>query len=171
MGLAIALAFEPMLSAFFVWRIVFVSTLFVIGVFGIFERTHANGSTLEEARTHAVNTLTVMEVSYLFSVRYLRAPSLTLKEILGTRAVLVAVAVVISLQLIFTYAPFMVALFDARPVDFVHGAEIIGVGVALFAILEIEKWLRMQIAAPRCPPSEKHPTNGEKKPPAGWEGC
>ncbi len=160
-GLAIALAFEPteadvmrrpprpasapMLSAFLVWRIVFVSALFLTGIFGIFAWTRAQGSSLEEARTYAVNTLVVMEVFYLFSVRYLRAPSLTLKGIVGTRAVLVAVAVVTVLQLIFTYAPFMEALFDTRPVDFIHGAEIIGVGIALFAVLEIEKWLRIRI--------------------------
>ena len=160
-GLAIALAFEPMeadvmkrpprpagapmLSAFLVWRIVFVSTLFVAGIFGIFAWTRTHGSSLEEARTYAVNTLVVMEVFYLFSVRYLRAPSLTLKGILGTRAVLIAVAVVASLQLVFTYAPFMEALFDTRPVDLIHGLEIIGIGVALFAVLEIEKWLRVQM--------------------------
>ena len=160
-GLAMALAFEPaeadvmkrpprpagepMLSAFLVWRIGFVSTLFVIGIYGIFAWTRMNGATLEEARTYAVNTLVVMEVFYLFSVRYLRAPSLTLTSVRGTRAVLIAVAVVVSLQLVFTYAPFMEAFFDTRPVDFVHGVEIIGVGVALFAILEAEKWLRIRI--------------------------
>ena len=90
-----------------------------------------------------------MEVFYLFSVRYLRAPSLTLKGIRGTRPVLIAVAVVVSLQLVFTYAPFMEALFDTRPVDFVHGAEIIAVGVALFAVLEIEKWLRLRLTGRR----------------------
>lgn len=179
-GLAIALAFEPpeadimkrpprprhapMLSAFLVWRIVFVSLLFVAGIFGIFAWARTHGSSLEEARTYAVNTLVVMEVFYLFSVRYLRAPSLTLKGMLGTRAVLVAVAVVVSLQLIFTYAPFMEALFDTRPVDFVHGAEIIGVGVALFAILEIEKWLRIRVAGRWHPPGGSCPNNGKKKP-------
>jgi len=157
-GLAIALAFEPtetdvmkrpprpagapMLSAFLVWRIGFVSALFVTGIFGIFVWTRSHGASLEEARTYAVNTLVVMEVFYLFSVRYLRAPSLTMKGIVGTRAVLIAVAMVVSLQLVFTYAPVMNALFETRPVDFIHGAEIIGVGIALFAILEVEKWLR-----------------------------
>jgi len=160
-GLAIALAFEPtetdvmrrpprpagapMLSGFLVWRIVFVSLLFVTGIFGIFARTRANGATLEEARTYAVNTLVVMEIFYLFSVRYLRAPSLTLKGIQGTRAVLIAVGVVTALQLIFTYAPFMEAFFDTRPVDLVHGMEIIGVGIALFVILELEKTVRMRL--------------------------
>ncbi|HKK29426.1 MAG TPA: HAD-IC family P-type ATPase [Alphaproteobacteria bacterium] len=160
-GLAIALAFEPaerdvmrrpprpvrepMLSGFLAWRIAFVSVLFVAGLFGMFAWSRASGATLEEARTYAVNTLVVMEVFYLFSVRYLRSPSLTLTGVQGTRAVLIAVAAVVALQAIFTYAPFMSALFETRPVDFAHGAEIIAIGIALFVILEIEKWARLRL--------------------------
>ena len=185
-GLAIALAFEPteadvmkrpprpagtpMLSAFLIWRIVFVSTLFVAGIFGIFLWTRSHGATLEEARTYAVNTLVVMEVFYLFSVRYLRAPSLTLKGILGTRAVLVAVAVVVSLQLVFTYAPFMEALFDTRPVDFLHGLEIIGIGIALFAVLEIEKSLRGRFTGERGASDAPKETPRKAGAPASWRG-
>jgi len=157
-ALAMALAFEPaesdvmkrpprspresMLSGFLLWRVVFVSTLFFAGIFGMFAWSQASGSTLEEARTYAVNTLVVMEIFYLFSVRYLRAPSFTLKGIRGTRPVLIALLAVVTLQLVFTYAPFMEEFFDTRPVDFIHGAEIIGIGITLFAILELEKWLR-----------------------------
>ncbi len=164
-GLALALAFEPaetdvmrrpprpagapMLSGFLIWRIAFVSALFVIGIFGIFAWTRTHGATLEEARTYAVNTLVVMEVFYLFSVRYLRSQSLTVRGVKGTRAVLIAVGVVTVLQLIFTYAPFMEALFETRPVDFVHGVEIIAIGVALFFVLEIEKTLRRRLFADR----------------------
>ncbi|MES9944704.1 MAG: hypothetical protein ABW080_07105 [Candidatus Thiodiazotropha sp.] len=41
----------------------------------------------------------------------------------------------------------MERFFDTRPVDFVHGVEIIALGVALFMILELEqlalrKWRR-----------------------------
>ncbi|MCR9136185.1 MAG: cation-transporting P-type ATPase [Alphaproteobacteria bacterium] len=177
-GLAIALAFEPtepdvmkrpprparapMLSAFLVWRIIFVSALFVTGIFGIFAWTRAQGASLEESRTYAVNTLVVMEVFYLFSVRYLRAPSLTLEGIVGTHPVLLAVAVVVSLQLVFTYAPFMEAFFDTRPVDFVHGLEIIGIGIGLFIVLEIEKWLRIRIAG------RNHSVADEMTMPTNW---
>lgn len=183
-GLALALAFEPteadvmkrpprpanesVLSAFLVWRIVFVSALFVSGIFGIFVWTRTHGSSLEEARTYAVNTLVVMEVFYLFSVRYLRAPSLTLKGILGTRAVLIAVTVVVALQLVFTYAPFMETFFDTRPVDLIHGAEIIGVGIALFAVLEIEKWLRTRIAGRRKGSEGSGPAGGGRGALASW---
>ncbi len=101
---------------------------------------------LEEARTYAINTLVVMEIFYLFSVRYLRAPSLTFRGILGTRAVLIAVAAVTVLQLIFTYAPFMNVFFETRPVGIGHGLEILAIGVALFAILEVEKLVVRRLA-------------------------
>ncbi|MDX1656938.1 MAG: HAD-IC family P-type ATPase, partial [Candidatus Competibacteraceae bacterium] len=90
---------EPILSGFLLWRIALVSLLFMAGVFGIFSWAQAQGSTLEEARTYAVNTLVVMEVFYLFNVRYLGTGSLTWRGVMGTPAVLVAVGVVTALQL------------------------------------------------------------------------
>ena len=130
---------EAMLSGFLLWRIALVSALMSAGVFGIFGWASTHGSTLEEARTYAVNTLVAMEVFYLFSVRYLRAPSFKLDQLFSSRAALIAVAVVVMLQLFFTYVPFMERFFDTRPVDFVHGLEIIALGMALFMILELEK--------------------------------
>ena len=141
---------EPLLSGFLLWRVAFVSALFTAGIFGMFLWTQGQGATLEEARTYAVNTLVVMEVFYLFSVRYLRSPSFTLVGVRGTRAVLAALGLVVALQLIFTYAPFMERLFDTRPVDFLHGAEIIAVGIALFAALEVEKLIVRRVARPRA---------------------
>ena len=82
-----------------------------------------------------------MEVFYLFSVRFLSAPSFKLDRLFSSRATLIAVAVVVTLQLFFTYVPFMERFFDTRPVDFVHGLEIIALGTALFLILEWEKLL------------------------------
>ncbi|MFO7603065.1 MAG: cation-transporting P-type ATPase [Gammaproteobacteria bacterium] len=160
-ALAMALAFEPyepdvmqrpprvrdeaVLSGFLLWRISFVSVLFVAGIFGIFAWTQQHGASLEEARTYAVNTLVVMEVFYLFNVRYLGRSSLGWRQILGTRAILIAVGLVVVLQLLFTYAPFMERFFDTRPVDFIHAIEILGIGVALFTLLEMEKWLRRRL--------------------------
>jgi magnesium-transporting ATPase (P-type) len=141
---------EPLLSGFLLWRVGFVSALFTAGIFGIFVWTQAHGATLEEARTYAVNTLVAMEVFYLFSVRYLRSPSFTLAGIRGTRPVLTALGLVVALQLVFTYAPFMERLFDTRPVDLVHGLEIIAVGIALFAALEVEKLIVRRIAWSRA---------------------
>ncbi|MCQ8103649.1 cation-transporting P-type ATPase [Methylomonas sp. SURF-2] len=136
---------EPMLSGFLVWRVGLVSGLFAAGVFGIFEWSLLHDSTLEEARTYAVNTLVTMEVAYLLSVRYLRISALSFKRMFNSRAVGYAIGVVVALQLIFTYVPFMERFFDTRPVDLDHGLEIVGIGLCLFLLLEVEKWLRRKM--------------------------
>ena len=46
----------------------------------------------------AVNTLVTMEIFYLFSVRYVHGASLTWQGVLGTRAVLIGVAIVVVAQ-------------------------------------------------------------------------
>ncbi len=156
--LAMTLAFEPpeanvmkrrprrpdeaILSGFVVWRVAFVSVLFCAGIFGQFALAQMQGASLEEARTIAVNTLVVMEIFYLFSVRYLHNPSLTVKGAAGTKPVLIAITIVTALQFLFTYAPFMETFFDTRPLSLIEGLQVVAVGVGLLLILELEKRLR-----------------------------
>jgi magnesium-transporting ATPase (P-type) len=116
-----------------------VSTLFLAGIFGMFEWARAQGASIEAARTAAVNTLVCMEVFYLFSVRYLKAPSFTWQGVRGTPRVLVAVAGVFMLQLLFTYAPLMHTLFQTEALPFGWGIVILATGIALLVILEVEK--------------------------------
>jgi magnesium-transporting ATPase (P-type) len=141
---------EPMLSPFLLWRVGFVSALFLGGIFGMYEWALAQGASVEAARTVAVNTLVCMEVFYLFSVRYLKAPSFTLQGVKGTPRVLAAVAGVVVLQLAFTYAPFMQALFHTEALAPVTGAAIVAVGVALLVVLEFEKTLLRRTGALRA---------------------
>jgi magnesium-transporting ATPase (P-type) len=138
---------EPLLSRFLVWRIVLVSALFLAGVFGMFEWMLAQGAGVEAARTAAVNTLVCMEVFYLFSVRYLKARSFTVQGVRGTPRVLAAVAGVFGLQLLFTYAPFMQALFHTEALAPAVGLRIVAVGVALLVVLELEKALLRRVGA------------------------
>ncbi|WP_119355387.1 cation-transporting P-type ATPase [Azohydromonas sediminis] len=140
---------EPLLSRFLVWRIVFVSALFLGGIFGMYEWALAQGASVEAARTVAVNTLVCMEVFYLFSVRYLKAPSFTWQGVKGTPRVLAAVAGVFVLQLAFTYAPFMQTLFRTEALALATGAAIVAVGVALLVVLELEKMLLRRLGALR----------------------
>jgi magnesium-transporting ATPase (P-type) len=119
-----------------------VSVLFLAGIFGMFRWAIAMGESVEQARTHAVNTLVAMEVFYLFSVRFLRTPSLTWRGALGTPAVLVSITIVTALQFVFTYAPFMQPIFESRNVAFVDGLAIVAMGVVLMVLLEIEKTVR-----------------------------
>lgn len=154
-ALGLTLAFEPtepgamkrpariagqrLLSGRLLWRILFVSALMVMGTFGIYAFADARGLPLETARTMVVNALVVMEIFYLFSVRYVHGTSLTWEGVLGTRAVLMGVGVVVAAQVAFTYLPFLQRIFDSRPVAAADGLLIIGVGVALLVVVEIEK--------------------------------
>lgn len=135
---------EPMLSPFVIWRIMLVSTLFSLGIFGIYQWSLDSGARVEEARTMAVNTLVAMEVFYLFSVRYLKAPSFTLVGVQGTPRVLMAVGVVIVLQLLFTYAPFMQQWFGTHALSPAQVLLCALVGLTVLVLLEGEKWVVRQ---------------------------
>src|SRR5690606_749031 len=134
-------ASAPLLSPFMLWRIVFVALLFVIAVISVFTWALERGHDVATARTMVVNTLCVLEIFYLFSVRYLHGPSFSLQGLKGTPAVLGAIAAVVVAQLLFTYTPWMQQLFDTRAVPLLEGLVILGCGVMLLVILELEKAL------------------------------
>jgi len=131
----------PIVTRLIIWRILFVSLVFTLGVFGQFLLAQAQGLSVEMARTMTVNTLVVMEIFYLFSVRYTYGSSLTLQGLKGTPAVLMAIAGVTLLQLIFTYTPFMHTLFGTTPLSLQQGMQIVAFGVVVLMILETEKWV------------------------------
>src|SRR6185436_14325096 len=140
-ALGLALAFEPaepgvmgrpprrpdapLLSPFLLWRVVLVSVLFAAISLGVFFAALGSGRDLETARTLVVNTLVVLQIFYLFNVRYLHMASITWRGALGTPALLWALAAVVAAQLAFTYAPFMRAWFDTRPVAPADGALVL----------------------------------------------
>ncbi|MFT3717258.1 HAD-IC family P-type ATPase [Pseudorhodoferax sp.] len=131
----------PLLSPFMLWRVVFVSLLFTAGTFGILAWGHWRGHDDALSRTLVVNMLCVLEIFYLFNVRYLHMRSFTWTGARGTPAVLGAVGAVVLAQLAFTYAPWMQALFDTRDVPLADGALVLAIGAASMVVLEIEKAL------------------------------
>jgi len=159
--LGLTLAFEPtepgtmhrpprsseqrILSPLLLWRVVLAAMAFVAGVFGLFYIAEERGASLEEARTIAVNALVVMEIFYLFSVRYVRGTSLTWTAILGTPAVLAGVAAVTVAQLLFTYWPPLQRVFDTRSIGPVEALVILATGVGLLLLFELEKLVVSQI--------------------------
>ena len=136
----------PILTGGLVWRIVFVSFLFVIGTFGVFFWAEARGLPIETARTMVVNTLVVMEIFYLFSVRYVHGTSLTLRGFIGTPAVLISVALGAAFEFAFTYFPPIQEVFGSTAVSFLDGLAIVGVGVAVLFVVEVEKAVRRRLA-------------------------
>jgi magnesium-transporting ATPase (P-type) len=157
--LGLALAFEPaeddvmarpprpageaLLSRFLLWRTGFVALLLLAGTFGLFVEAETGGDSLERARTIAVNMLVLFEIVYLVNCRRMVASVVNRSGLLGSRAVLIAIATVLVLQMLFTYAPPMQALFGAAPLGLLPWLKIALAAGLVFALIELEKaWQR-----------------------------
>jgi magnesium-transporting ATPase (P-type) len=134
---------EPLLSAALAWHIVLVSILFLCGVFGLFVYAVERGYSTRLAQTIAMNTLVAMEIFHLFFIRNIYGTSLTWKAVRGTKVVWITVIAVTAAQFAVTYLPPLQALLGTEAVPFVDGLLIFAAGVALFAIVEIEKQIRI----------------------------
>jgi magnesium-transporting ATPase (P-type) len=135
--------YEPLLSGSLVWYILFVSLLFLAGVYGIFNYAIAKGYSIELARTLAVNTMVVMEIANLFFIRNIYGTSLTWDAVKGTKVVWLVVLLVTVAQCAMTYLPPLQAVFATASVPFWDGVIVLGIGVASFALIETEKQLRL----------------------------
>ncbi len=132
----------PLLGAAFLWRIAFVSFLIggaTIAVFTI--EKHIFGLSLEHARTLAVNTLVCGQAFYLFNSRYMHESSLSFGRLIANRAALLLLGIMVAMQLLFVYAPFMHVLFESAPLDLRHWLVPLGVGAGAFLLIEAEKML------------------------------
>jgi len=138
---------EPLLNGELVWHIALVSTLFLCGVYGIYSYALDRGYSLELARTIALNTLVVMEIFQLFFIRNIYSTSLTWKSVRGTKMVWLTVSVVTVAQFAITYLPPLQAVFSTESIPFWDGVLIIAIGMALFAIIETEKQIRLRLQA------------------------
>ncbi len=164
--LAMALAFEPaepgvmrrpprapdtpLLSGFLLWRIPFVALLLWAGTFGHFvymEVVAGVGDPL--ARTVAINTLVAGQAFYLLNLRLIHQPVLTGGELFRSRAMWIAIGVLVLLQLAFTYLPVMHTLFGTTPIGAGDWARILLFGLAVFVIVEIEKLVVRWVLARR----------------------
>ncbi|WP_413452429.1 HAD-IC family P-type ATPase [Georgenia phoenicis] len=156
--LALALAFEPsepdimsrpprtpggsILPRSGLLRIGYVSVLIGGATIAVFLLGQEAGRGVAESRTVAVNTLVVAQICYLFASRFSRTTSLR-RELLTTNPVSwVCVAVMLALQLLFVYAPFMHTAFGSTAVGLTDWLVPLGVGVVVFAVVEVDKALR-----------------------------
>jgi len=163
--LGLALAFEPteantmrrpprprdeaLLTGDLAWHIVLVSALFLAGVFGVFSYAIDRAYSVELARTMALNTLVVLEIFHLFFIRNIYGTSLTWRAAKGTKVVWATVLGVTAAQFAVTYVPPLQRVFTTEAVPFRDGLLIVVVGIAFFAIIEVEKQLRLSFSRSR----------------------
>ena len=135
----------PLLPGYLLWRVGLVSVLFMLGVFAVYGFAIEAGRGVAVAQTMVVNAIVVMEMFYLFNVRYQHMTSFSLRGAAGTPPVLAAIAAVVVAQAAFTYLPAMQALLGTAPLRPIEGALVIGLGVLLMLVMEVEKGLARRL--------------------------
>jgi magnesium-transporting ATPase (P-type) len=83
----------------------------------------------------------MFEIFYLFSARFLLRNSISIQGILGNPYVLLAIAVLLILQLVFTYSPPMQVLFATTPIRLDAWYRVVLVGFTVLLLVEAEKFL------------------------------
>jgi magnesium-transporting ATPase (P-type) len=122
------------------WRVGFVGLLLLLGAGLLFLQEQARGeTTLEFARTVAVNALVMGEIFYLLNVRFLHRPAYTSEGLLGSPAVLIAIGICLGFQVLFTHVPFMNFLFGTEPLDAEAWMRCAAAGLLVFVAVELEK--------------------------------
>lgn len=137
---------QSLLTRALVGRILLVSTLLVAGAWWLFEWELANGATLPEARTAAINVFAVVQSFYLFSCRSLTHSAWRI-GFFTNRWLIVGVATQAILQLAITYLPAMNMVFQTAPLDAGVWLRILAIAVVVSVAVGAEKWLRARRTA------------------------
>jgi magnesium-transporting ATPase (P-type) len=129
------------LDAFGVWRVAFVGLTLLALTLSAFFWMKSNGASDALARVVAVNALVIGQIFYLLNSRYKIESSLTLKAHLDNKYLPLGVGAVVILQLLFTYAPPLQALFETEAIPFGVWPRLLFGGFVFFLVVEGEKLL------------------------------
>ncbi len=134
----------PILTGTLVFRIGMVGVLLLVGSFGLFEWVLSQGQSLDVARTAAVNMFVFGELFYVFNCRSLEF-SMWHVGCFSNQWLLIGVALMIGLQLLFTYWPWMNQIFRSAPMALTDWWPVMGWGLIIYGIVGFEKTLRYWI--------------------------
>jgi magnesium-transporting ATPase (P-type) len=130
---------RPIVDGFGVWRIIFVGlALLALTLLAFFWMKSQNVSD-DLARTVAVNALVIGQVFYLLNSRYKLDSSLSLTAHGGNPYLPLGIGAVVVLQLLFTYAPPLQALFDTQAMPLRIWPWLVLGGFVFFLVVEVEK--------------------------------
>ena len=139
-------AAEPLLSHYFLWRILFVSVLIGGLTLGLSVWLLDHGYSEDIVRTVTLQTIVLCQAFHLFNSRSIRQPAHAL-SFLGNRAVFVVCGLMVVLQLAVVYLPFMNTLFGTVPLGWKDWLAPIVLGAVVFLVVEGEKFIMRRLDA------------------------
>jgi magnesium-transporting ATPase (P-type) len=134
----------PLLSGYFIWRILFVSVL--IGGCTLWLNIFLlnKGFNEEFVRTITLQVIVIAQMFHLFNSRSIRRSAFR-ENIFSNKAVLVVCLLLFALQGAITYLPFMNMAFGTVPLGLADWKYPFMLGIAVFFIVEAEKAVMRKI--------------------------
>ena len=132
---------RSILTGFGIWRVIFVGLALVAFTLWAFFWMKGQGASDNLARTVAVNAITIGQIFYLLNSRFLLDSALTITGHMGNKYLPIGIGAVIVLQLLFTYAPPLQAVFGNEAIPLRVWPYLFAGGVVFFLIVELEKFI------------------------------
>ncbi len=129
-------------------RILLVGAGMVVGAFTIFTLAMESGASEPVARAMAVSSFFAMKVGYLFNCRSLRGPVRSI-GFFSNHWIWIGIAIMVTLQLAFTYLPFMNAVFQTAPIPLIGWLPILALTPLTYGLVGALKWLEGARRQPR----------------------
>ncbi|WP_165045662.1 cation-transporting P-type ATPase [Dysgonomonas sp. ZJ709] len=128
----------PLLSGYFIWRILFISVLIGGGTLILNMILLSRGYDPDIVKTITLQVIVFSQLFHLFNCRSIRGCAFN-KNFFNNKAIYVVSTILIILQLSITYLPFMNRLFATQPLPAFDWLYPILFGLGIFFIIEIEK--------------------------------
>ncbi|WP_414051996.1 cation-transporting P-type ATPase [Macrococcus animalis] len=134
----------PLLSKYFLFRILLVSIIVAGGI--LLANLYLKSFELDKS---VLNTITLQSlvfalIFHLFNCRHLNQFSIN-KDFFKNKVAFIVSGLLIALQLFITYVPFLNTILKTAPLTLSQWMIPIGIGIAVFILIEIEKWITRTI--------------------------
>ncbi|MCD8044176.1 MAG: cation-transporting P-type ATPase [Tannerellaceae bacterium] len=128
----------PLLTGYFLWRILFVSVIIGGGALLVCLYLLNKGFDTQLVKTITLSTIAIPQMFYLFNSRNVRHFAIN-KDFFSNKVAFIVCAALILLQLAITYLPFMNRIFGTVPMEASDWIYPFGLGIVVFILVEIEK--------------------------------
>ncbi|QNL49391.1 cation-transporting P-type ATPase [Olivibacter sp. SDN3] len=137
----------PLLSNYFIWRILLVSVLIGGGTLWLSVILLNKGFSEDLVRTITLQTIVITQLFHLFNCRSIRGFAIN-RWFFTNKALYIVGILLFIFQFFITYSPFMNRIFGTVPLAVSDWVYPYILGIAVFIIIEIEKTIMRKLSAP-----------------------
>ncbi|OEF97418.1 cation-transporting P-type ATPase [Desulfuribacillus alkaliarsenatis] len=130
----------PLLSGYYIFRIIFVSILIGGGTLAFSMELINRGYDQAVVQTITLHTIVILQLFHLFNCRSEHSFAFN-KRFFSNKAAFIVSGILLVLQAGILYLPFMNTLFGTTPLGWEYWLIPMVLGAAVFTIIEVEKWI------------------------------